>query len=563
MILDKQIFIGHLTLKFVIRKTYGSHPATIYGIFTLDGQIYRISTGMKVYPEHWDTSKQRAIVSPLFDKLSNKNNLIANARLNEIEINFSEKIITLSNESIGVEEFGQEFAFTINKNYKQKQIMKNKLVNPLSVTLQLDSYISNANCYNQYKTHLNLLKRFLKEYKIPDKWNSMTYETWSKFSDFLMNGERSSDTAKRAFKMNRKWLFEIEGNNIKGEIGILDRRIKEIKIKSNPTPDNYYPLTVDEIFKIYSLSSETLEAEITTEKLDEIQKWKDLFVIQCLTGVRVSDLHKLFKPENVKQLKGKPYFSFLPKKNDSKSKPKKAQIPLSVFDSIDKVKGLINEIYDRRREKITTTLSGHDQKMYTSAIRQLCRLAKIERTVLHSVDKGGKITTTEEKIFNVITIHDSRHSFVTNCRRDLKIPTDDVIKMTGHTDSQYIYKVYDNPTDEDKAEGLFDTLEGVSCNQNPNQKDSRLDLLPISVEECKEVLEMLGVDKREYIGFSDYNSLLRVLMAHENEILEKCEHRIDILKIKEVFNEDASMKERQRDFRELYNTFCPKRKRKK
>ena len=74
---------------------------------------------------------------------------------------------------------------------------------------------------------------------------------------------------------------------------------------------------------------------------------------------------------------------------------------------------------------------------------------------------------------------------------------------------------------------------------------------------------MLGIDKREYIGFSDYNSLLRVLMAHENDILENCKHRIDIIKIKEVFNEDASMKERQRDFRELYKTFCPKKKRKK
>ena len=57
MTLDKQIFIGHLTLKFVIRKTNESLPANIYGIFTLDGKIYRISTGMKIYSKHWDRSK--------------------------------------------------------------------------------------------------------------------------------------------------------------------------------------------------------------------------------------------------------------------------------------------------------------------------------------------------------------------------------------------------------------------------------------------------------------------------------------------------------------------------
>ena len=49
MTLDKQIFLGHLTLKFVIRTTHESHPANIYCIFTLDGKIYRISTGMKVF----------------------------------------------------------------------------------------------------------------------------------------------------------------------------------------------------------------------------------------------------------------------------------------------------------------------------------------------------------------------------------------------------------------------------------------------------------------------------------------------------------------------------------
>ena len=169
----------------------------------------------------------------------------------------------------------------------------------------------------------------------------MTYETWKKFSEFLMNGERSSDTAKRALKMNIKWLFEIEGNNSKGELGLLDRRIKEIKIKSNPTPQNYYPLEIDEIKSIYDLTPDTIRTEIIADKIEDMLKWKDLFLIQCLTGVRVSDIHKLFKPESIKQLRGKYYFSFLPKKNDSRSKPTRAQIPFSVFDSIDATKDII------------------------------------------------------------------------------------------------------------------------------------------------------------------------------------------------------------------------------
>lgn len=563
MNISEQIFINHIEIKFQIRKSnISSAPALIYGIFTLQNHTYRISTLLKVYPNQWNSNKQRCLISPRLDTLSNKNNAIANRRLNEIEEAFNEKIIELSNNTLDADVIKTELIHVINIKHKSRMAKKRNQM--ADVTEQIKTHVNkkrevSERTKKKYNGDINLLKRFLKENKIPDRWENMTYETWKEFKEFLMDGKRSSDTAYHSYKMLKNWLFEIEENNINGGGELLDRRILEIKIKTKGTPENYVPLQINEIRALYDLTADHLSEWIKPNEIDKTLRYRDFFILQCLTGVRVSDLDKIFNGSNVKKSsKGFLYFKFLPNKNLNNEKVVVAQIPFNIFDSVEDVKGIIAKLFDERKGQLRSKLNNHEQKDYNETIKQLCRACKLNREIVYKTDKAGVITTSNEKICDVITSHDGRHTFVTNCKRVLKIPSDEVIKMTGHTDTQYIHKVYDNPTEEDKIEGLIEVLDnGI---ESPNQVNPYPEL-PESIEEYKEVLEFFGVNPREYVGISDLSKLLRIYVLHEHEIIESCDRNIDITKIKEIFNVDAPLKDRKRDLERLVKMLSSKNKR--
>lgn len=559
----EQIFINHIEIKFQIRKSnISSAPALIYGIFTLQNHTYRISTLLKVYPNQWKQHKQRCLISPRLDTLSNKNNAIANRRLNEIEEAFNEKILELSNNTLDADVIKTELIHVINIKHKSR--MAKKINGNPDVTEQMKSFFSQEkkglkdSCITEYNGLVKVFQSFLKEKNIPNQWNYMTYDTWKSFYEWLIDN-KGNNRGSKVLRMTIKWLFEIEDSNVKKGGIILDRRIKELKIKESGSPENYAPLNLFEIRKIYDLTDEEILGFVKPSELAKIKVHKDLFVLQCLTGVRVSDLHKVTKENFVEVQEDKPFFKFLPEKNTNKDKPKLALIPFSIFDSIENVRGLITVLYSRLKDNIDA-LDKTEQKKYNNNIKILCRAGGLNRTVLF---KQGKKDPTQEKICDIITSHDGRHSFVTNCRWVLKIPADNVIILTGHTDTQYIQKVYDNPTDEQKIKSIFDIIEkGNEHNVIEKFIVNPYPELPESIEEYKEVLEFLGVDPREYIGINDMSSLLRVYVLFEKEILDSCEGKLDIKKIKEIFNVDAPLTKRKKDLEYLRQILKPSKKKK-
>ncbi len=87
-----QQFLAERKFHFNLRKPKGKKPTPIYLVVTIGGKQYKLATNTKVYPDQWDNALQVAIVSNTISKLDNKNNKLANERLEQVKAYYSEFI---------------------------------------------------------------------------------------------------------------------------------------------------------------------------------------------------------------------------------------------------------------------------------------------------------------------------------------------------------------------------------------------------------------------------------------------------------------------------------------
>ena len=174
--------------------------------------------------------------------------------------------------------------------------------------------------------------------------------------------------------------------------------------------------------KIY-LSFNDIQAieNIDQEKLTEsLQNARDLLIISCYTGQRVSDFLR-FNKDMIRIENGKYLLEFTQKKTD-----KIMTIPLH---------SKVLDILQKRDGDFPNTIS--DQK-YNDYIKIVCQLAEINNIV-----KGSKIAETKPKSgiyrkkiatykkWELVSSHIGRRSFATNFYGT--IPTTYLMYMTGHT----------------------------------------------------------------------------------------------------------------------------------
>lgn len=72
-----------ITLHFRLRNK-NDRKTLIVVVIYYDGKLYRCSSGVSVMPEHWNSKKECAVISPMLNDIQNSNNKIVNDRLTEI-----------------------------------------------------------------------------------------------------------------------------------------------------------------------------------------------------------------------------------------------------------------------------------------------------------------------------------------------------------------------------------------------------------------------------------------------------------------------------------------------
>lgn len=73
------------------------------------------------------------------------------------------------------------------------------------------------------------------------------------------------------------------------------------------------------------------------------------------------------------------------------------------------------------------------QQKFNSYLKELFRKIKLDRTVIVHVVKGKQVYSSVEPLYNVISSHTARRTFITIClEKGMQIQ--DVMRMSGHSD---------------------------------------------------------------------------------------------------------------------------------
>ena len=78
----EQVFVSEaIRFHFNLRKPKSHKPTPIFMVVRVRCKQYKIPTGVKVLPDHWNMKMQVAYVGNRLSLLGNSNNLIENERL--------------------------------------------------------------------------------------------------------------------------------------------------------------------------------------------------------------------------------------------------------------------------------------------------------------------------------------------------------------------------------------------------------------------------------------------------------------------------------------------------
>ncbi|WP_436487428.1 tyrosine-type recombinase/integrase [Chitinophaga sp. ARDCPP14] len=372
-------------------------PQIIYLIARWNGNRLVYSTELSVKPKHWST------------KAHEVRNIIQ--ELNRDTINSHLK--NLKAETIRVYATAVEKRETVTK-----ELIKEKLDDFTRRNDQpekhfwgfLESFIKNSD------------KRFSKNGKLISK---RTIQKYNVFSGLLKDFEKASRRHIDFYNIDiefyndlKEYLTQVKQmkvNTIGGHIATLKMILSEAATAGIA---NINTERIKRSFKV--ITENTTAVYLPENELQNIAAFdlkdnqrliraRDLFLIGCYTGLRVSDFMNI-QPHNIKG----EFIELFQTKTGGK-----VIIPIHAT---------VKEILKKYGGNTPARMS--DQKL-NEYIKELCQLVKLTEKIEIQVTKAGIRTTEVFEKWQLITNHTARRSFATNMYK-MGIPAQTIMKITGH-----------------------------------------------------------------------------------------------------------------------------------
>ena len=294
--MGRQIFINQMKCNFNLRQPKANKPTNIYLVVYLNNKQVKLSTGVKVYPEHWNIRKQQAYVNARLSKLDNNNNTIANDRLSELKDMFLEFKHYLCEHPTDIDNSITILRTRIYKNTMTTEIKKKSATTVMKEIIDAKQAASSTK--EQQKLNVGKFERYLKENNISDTWESMNLNTFESYQKYLVDNGRGSVTIRNIiqntlFPLLKKVSKRVDipftwyDSNLNSFEFVKDESNKELASNKKVT------LTEEQLKQLYDHPITGTERQI--KKYTEI---RDLFVLQCLVGQRVGDMQKFFNGDN-------------------------------------------------------------------------------------------------------------------------------------------------------------------------------------------------------------------------------------------------------------------------
>ena len=438
--MERQIFINEMQARFNLRKPRSEKPTNLYLVCRINNKPVKLSTGVKIYPDHWNEKRQEAYISVRLSEIDNINNTIVNKKITKLKEYFIEFKHYLC---MHPDEIGESMKLLKQHIYKDR--MKKELQKPATFIMKqiIEAKTCAESSKKQYRSNIDKFERFLKENEIPNTWESMNLDTINRYQ-------------KQIIKENPLHPHNTLRNIIKGTIfnllGIADKRLdipfkwsdsnlnsfEFVKDKSNKelADNKKVSLTEEQLNKFYKHIITGTERQI--KKYTEI---RDLFILQCLVGQRIGDMQKFFNGDNEMDEEAGT-ISIIQQKTKAR-----AIIPLLP---------LAKEIISKYENK--ELLYYKERKsIVNEALKEVAEQAGLDEPITYE-ENGIKQT---QPLYKLLHTHTARHTFITIlCRKG--IPKETVIIATGHEDTKMIDKVYSHLNSKDKAKKVSNAFKSLN-----------------------------------------------------------------------------------------------------
>lgn len=391
------------TVGFVIKKTSsrkdGTFPIYIRYNYNREKRTL-LNTGKYILPKYWNYNNNKLRKShPEYDEYFS---YIDSLRM---------KIERIVEESI---KRSIEPTTDYVKSLFESDIVFNDKNKKKDFFTQLDNYIEESKRrvskdvikdYNSLKKHLS---NFQKDKKVLITFNTITFQNYTKLREYLIYDAIKPDGTKglsiNTVGKQMKNLKAFMRDSIKR--GITDYR-----------DFSFLKVETEEVDSIY-LNEKEIEAIYRTDlsELPHLDKYRDLFIIGCETGLRFSDFSKL-KSGHIKG-------DFIRKKV--------AKTHKSIVIPISK---LLREVLNKYNNNPPNDIS---LQRFNEYIKIIGLKAEIEEEIITVRKVGvGKEESTNLK-YELISSHTCRRSFCTN-QFNRGMPTLLIRKISGHkTESAFL-----------------------------------------------------------------------------------------------------------------------------
>lgn len=453
-------YLKELTLNFNLRKPTSKRPTNVYAVVKVCSKQIKIPTTAKINAYLWDSKKQIPMLLDCMSDAERDNAKHVFSIINSFHTAFIEYYNYLYLNF-------QEITSDNVRVYFEKNVLSKLIANKNMAKNGVPNVTRQRKATNALDKALGIYAKSISDSTLTTyKYNLQN------FKDYCAEIKRDS-----VLMLSKKGLNEFEAylkgkgktiNNIRNCLRVVKTLVNEILAKH---PDfKKYGIEEIEIKLPKDKKSEGKKVELTDDEITAIKncegltpvqtEYRDLFILECLTGQRVSDIPTLFNP-NLYTIEGD-YFSFITKKEKVAALVKRTP---EVLEIIDKYKDGFKHI------NINSLNLAQSE---TNALKEIAMKAGLNRVITYKDNKGE---THSEPLYKMISSHFGRHTFVTCMARIMSL--EEVKYLTGHKDTQSLNKNYLHQTVGDKINILDKVFNKAEKSDNPTTKVGRKDVLNV------------------------------------------------------------------------------------
>ncbi len=412
------------SVKFSIRNPIKNKRCSIkYDVSISRDVRLRGSTNIAVFPKHWN---QQAQLLRNIAEISNTRDSI-NKKLTGFNSFVFEKINSYQTYDLNEVKYRlkNDIEIYFNKKKEEKKALnllefynwyiEHYKIHPLPTT----GNILGKGTAKTYKNAYRIIREFNDAiYKVDFK--SITVNFYDDFIAFLTDQDYSLNYIGTQIKV----LKTIMGSSFEKDLHQnLDFKKKYFRKPSEDVSNIY--LTLEELKSIEIVDLSNFKDKITNKNLkltkDLLDRARDLFLIGCYTGLRISDYRDLNAAKNIIEEDGAKYLRLKSKKTG-----KFVTIPMSK---------VIKNILKKNRGEFPSKIP---EQHLNYAIKEVGELAKIKEKFSKEITKGGKRIEITKFKYDFISSHTARRSFCTNAYLS-GMPVYDIMQLSNHSTEKVFY----------------------------------------------------------------------------------------------------------------------------